>query len=103
MLRILRKGALMVYRRYLWIGIKGVGTDYNSNVNRTQLMAHVFTKLIKKNNNMHHFPNLDLQLPKPFLAQFNGGAVRMEFHGRIVLCPLNASLLRSLIKLKSCV
>jgi len=52
---------------------------------------------------MHHFLNLDLQLPKPFLTLFNGGAGHTAFHERIVLCPFNMSLLRSLIKLKSCV
>ena len=58
---------------------------------------------MKKNNNMHHFPNLNLQLLKPFLALLHDGAGRAALYERIVLYPLTVSLLRSLIKLKSCV
>lgn len=34
--------------------------EYNSNVCGTQLVNPVFTKLIKKNNNLHHSIDLDL-------------------------------------------
>mgnify|MGYP001369946616 CR=1 FL=1 len=63
-------------------------------------MSTVSKNLIKKNNNMHHFPNLDLHLLKPLLALLNGESGLTAFYERIVTMLFECVAAAQLDKIK---